>query len=146
MKSVRKLCIAGVVGLATMTGVAKPLILIAATSNVPPVNSAPGAAGYPDPTGPKPGDPLQDRAAQNSTAPATPEASKIRDSEITMKVRAELRAASGLDTSGIKVSTSNGVVHLAGIVKSDSDRLTALNATRSVAGVSTVEDEMKVAR
>jgi len=61
-----------------------------------------------------------------------------------MKVRAELVAAKGLDSIGIKVSTDNGVVHLGGKVKNDSDHLTALKAAISVAGVSTVEDELQV--
>lgn len=135
MKSVRKLCIACVAGLTAVTG-------IAATSDSPPVENAPGAAGYP--ARPQAGDPMQ--AAPKATDPVAPATATLSDTEITMKVRSQLQAAKGLDTSGIKVSTKNGVVRLTGSVKSDKDRLTALNTTRSVSGISTVEDEMTVAK
>ena len=135
MKSVRKTCVACFAGLTAVGG-------IAATSDVSPVNAAPGAPGYAG--GAQPADPMQ--AGPKATVPVTPVTDKLSDNQITMKVRSELRATEGIDTSGIKVSTTNGVVHLSGSVKSDKDRLTALNATRSVAGIITVEDEMKVAK
>ncbi|MGT2454032.1 BON domain-containing protein [Cupriavidus basilensis] len=62
--------------------------------------------------------------------PAEP-ATRVSDNEITMKVRAELLATKGLKSNGIRVKTENGVVHLDGKVQSDSEKLTALNATRS---------------
>ena len=68
----------------------------------------------------------------------------LNDSVITMKIRAGLLAAKGLSSTEIKVCTNNGVVHLGGKVKSDSDHLTALKAAILVTGVSTVEDEMQV--
>ncbi|AOZ08917.1 MULTISPECIES: BON domain-containing protein [Cupriavidus] len=68
----------------------------------------------------------------------------LSDSAITIKVRVELIAAKGLDSTGIKVSTNNGVVHLGGKVKNDNDHLAALKAAVSVTGVDTVEDEMQV--
>lgn len=135
MKSVRKLCVACFAGLTAVGG-------IAATSDVPPINTFPGTAG--NAWGAPPADAM--RAGPNSTGPITPATDKLSDNQITLNVKSALRATDGVDTSGIKVSTKNGVVHLSGSVKSDKDRLTALNSTRSVAGVSSVEDEMKVAK
>lgn len=68
----------------------------------------------------------------------------LSDSAITIKVKVELFAAKGLSSTGIQVSTNNGVVHLGGKVKNDSDHLTALKAAISVPGVNTVEDEIQV--
>ncbi|WP_019447863.1 BON domain-containing protein [Cupriavidus sp. BIS7] len=68
----------------------------------------------------------------------------LSDSAITMKVRVEMFAAKGLNSTGIKVSTNNGVVHLGGKVKDDNDHLAALKAAISVTGVNTVEDEIQV--
>ncbi len=147
MKLVQKLCMATVVSLAAVTGGAKPLssvgTLIAPTGDVPPVNSAPGTPGRPG--GSQTGDTMQ-KDDRGAPAPTTPAADKRSDDAITMKVKAELLAAEGLNSSGIQVSTKNGVVHLGGKVKNDRDRLTALNTARSVAGVSTVKDGMQVAK
>ncbi|WP_420715480.1 BON domain-containing protein [Cupriavidus sp. D39] len=46
----------------------------------------------------------------------------------------------------MRVRTENGVVHLDGKVKSDSEKLTILNTTRAVEGVQSVVDGLHVGK
>jgi osmotically-inducible protein OsmY len=60
------------------------------------------------------------------------------DSEIERDVREELKWDPDLDASDIAVSVKDGVVTLAGYVKSCTDRLEAERAAKRVAGVRAV--------
>ncbi|MGO4332561.1 BON domain-containing protein [Cupriavidus sp. M-11] len=67
----------------------------------------------------------------------------VTDSAITMKVREQL-PASGLRSGRMRVSTDNGIVQLNGKAQSDTEKLTALNAVRTVEGVQSVVDGLEV--
>lgn len=66
------------------------------------------------------------------------------DSEIERDVRDELKWDPDLDAEDIAVSVKNGVVTLAGFTKSYSDRLEAEAATKRVAGVHAVANDIEV--
>jgi osmotically-inducible protein OsmY len=66
------------------------------------------------------------------------------DSEIERDVRDELKWDPDLDAENIAVSVKDGVVTLAGFVKSYSDRLEAEAATKRVAGVLAVANDIEV--
>ena len=66
------------------------------------------------------------------------------DSEIERDVKEELEWDPDLDASDIAVSVKNGVVTLAGFTKSYSDRLEAEAATKRVAGVHAVANDIEV--
>jgi osmotically-inducible protein OsmY len=66
------------------------------------------------------------------------------DEEIERDVREELKWDPDLDASDIAVSVKDGVVTLAGFVKSYSDRLEAEVATKRVAGVKAVANDLEV--
>ncbi|MCY0853309.1 BON domain-containing protein [Cupriavidus sp. D39] len=132
MKSVPKVCLASVVGLLAAVCGATSLAdapTLAASDSVRPMNGPPGTPGRPD---------------SDSISSATDLATKRSDNAITTKVKSELLAAKGLRPAGIRVSTENGVVHLDGKVQSDSEKLTALNAVRTVEGVQSVVDGLQV--
>lgn len=120
----QKMCLASIVGLLAASGQA-------ATDGVPP-----GA----------PSDRAISTGASGGVGTSAEPATRVSDNEITMKVRAELLATKGLKSTGIRVRTENGVVHLDGKVQSDSEKLTALNATRAVEGVRSVSDGLQVVK
>jgi osmotically-inducible protein OsmY len=64
--------------------------------------------------------------------------------EIERDVREELKWDPDLDASNIAVSVKDGVVTLAGFVKSYSDRLEAEAAAKRVAGVKAVANDLEV--
>ncbi|MEA2868129.1 MAG: hypothetical protein QOE39_2844 [Bradyrhizobium sp.] len=66
------------------------------------------------------------------------------DEEIERDVREELKWDPDLDASDIAVSVKDGVVTLAGFVKSYSDRLEAEGAAKRVAGVRAVANDLEV--
>jgi osmotically-inducible protein OsmY len=66
------------------------------------------------------------------------------DSEIERDVRDELKWDPDLDAENIAVSVKDGVVTLAGFVKSYSDRLEAEAAAKRVAGVLAVANDIEV--
>jgi osmotically-inducible protein OsmY len=66
------------------------------------------------------------------------------DSEIERDVREELKWDPDLDASDIAVSVKDGVVTLAGFTKSYTDRLEAEIATKRVAGVRAVANDVEV--
>jgi osmotically-inducible protein OsmY len=66
------------------------------------------------------------------------------DEEIERDVREELQWDPDLDDTDIAVSAKNGVVTLAGFVRSYSDRLEAEAATKRVAGVLAVANDIEV--
>jgi osmotically-inducible protein OsmY len=66
------------------------------------------------------------------------------DEEIGRDVKEELQWDPDLDDTDIAVSAKNGVVSLAGFVRSYSDRLEAEAATKRVAGVLAVANDIEV--
>jgi osmotically-inducible protein OsmY len=66
------------------------------------------------------------------------------DSEIERDVKAELEWDPDLDASDIAISTKNGVVTLAGFVKSFTDKYEAEAAAKRVAGVMGVANDLEV--
>jgi osmotically-inducible protein OsmY len=73
-----------------------------------------------------------------------PEAIMRSDSEIERDVKEELQWDPDLDASDIAVSVKNGVVTLAGFVKSYTDKYEAEAAAKRVAGVSAVANDIEV--
>jgi osmotically-inducible protein OsmY len=68
----------------------------------------------------------------------------IDDSVITTKVKAEILGDSSLKSSEINVETFKGVVQLSGFVSSKSDIDRAVTLARSVKGVTSVKNDMRV--
>lgn len=68
----------------------------------------------------------------------------VSDSVITVKVKAELAAAKGLESRHISVKTVNGTVHLTGSVPSEAQRTQAIQTVRGIEGVSSVSDGLTV--
>ena len=66
------------------------------------------------------------------------------DKDIEQDVKAELEWDPDLDASDIAVSVKNGVVTLAGFVKSYTDKYEAERATKRVAGVTGVANDLEV--
>ncbi|MGO4812150.1 BON domain-containing protein [Cupriavidus sp. 2MCAB6] len=149
MKSIQKMWLASVVGLLAASGNAAARgdvgRILAATDGAPPMNSAPGTPGLPEAPSNRTV-PKDNSTAMGKSAPSAESSTKLSDSAITMKVKAELLASKVLRPNGIRVRTENGVVHLDGKVQNDSEKLTALNAVRAVDGVQSVVDGLQVGK
>lgn len=150
MKPVQKLWVAAIVGMTAVAGHAAPRQgngqLVAGPGDTAPAAGAPGMGGYPAGNQSGAAAPVNPRADPAPMGMAAEMSGATSDRAITMNVKSQLLAEKGLTSSGIQVSTQDGVVRLSGTVKNDSERLTALNATRSVAGVKSVEDAMRVGK
>ncbi|MCY0853335.1 BON domain-containing protein [Cupriavidus sp. D39] len=68
----------------------------------------------------------------------------VSDSAITTKVKTKLLATKDLRSTGIHVKTKDGTVDLSGSVPTKEQHQLAVDATRSVEGVSSVTDKLKV--
>lgn len=68
----------------------------------------------------------------------------IDDSVITTKVKAEIFSNDSLKSSEINVETFKGVVQLSGFVSSQADINKAIEVSRSVKGVISVKNDMRV--
>lgn len=68
----------------------------------------------------------------------------ISDTWITTKVYASLDNNEEVESTGIKVSTSDGVVTLEGSVASETERLRAPEITANVAGVREIDNRLRV--
>jgi osmotically-inducible protein OsmY len=68
----------------------------------------------------------------------------IDDSVITTKVKAEILKDDTLKSSEINVETFKGVVQLSGFVSSPADIDKAVEVARSVKGVTSVNNDMRV--
>lgn len=68
----------------------------------------------------------------------------VTDSALTTKVKTKLLAAKDLKSTGIHVKTKDRVVNLTGSVPSSEQRQMALDTVRSVEGVDSVSDHLKV--
>ena len=68
----------------------------------------------------------------------------VDDSYITTKVKAAILSESTLKSSEINVETFKGVVQLSGFVNSRSDISRAIDVARSVKGVKSVKNDMRL--
>ena len=72
---------------------------------------------------------------------------KLSDSVITTKVKAEFAKDKTVSATAIKVDTdSNGLVELSGTAKSKAEAEKAVAITKSVKGVTSVKDKIVVAQ
>jgi hyperosmotically inducible periplasmic protein len=86
-------------------------------------------------------------AAQTADAPTTETQAGSQggvDGALAGRVKAALAGDQKLLSRHIEVSARQGVVHLGGFVESDGDLKRALQDAKSVAGVSSVENEMEL--
>jgi len=67
----------------------------------------------------------------------------IADTAITAKVKTELMAEASLKDSKIHVTTTNGVVTLSGSIANANDKALANTITKSVAGVKSVDNDLR---
>nr|WP_116332721.1 BON domain-containing protein [Cupriavidus taiwanensis] len=108
------------------------LIFVAADdAPVAPVNSAPGMPGRPDP----------DTSAVTGVGEAR---QSIEDSAITTKIKTRLLGTKDLKSTGIHVKTQQGAVEVSGTVPTQQQHDLALKTIRSVEGVTSVTDNLKV--
>ncbi|MBP0628708.1 MULTISPECIES: BON domain-containing protein [unclassified Cupriavidus] len=114
------------------------LIFIAA-DNTPaaPVNSAPGMPGRPDPDRGASADMSADMSADKAKQ-------AVEDGAITTRIKTRLLTTKDLKSTGIRVKTKNGTVEVGGTVPSQQQRDLALDMIRSVEGVTSVNDNLKV--
>ena len=68
----------------------------------------------------------------------------VDDSLITTKVKAAILKEPGLKVAEINVETFKGVVQLSGFVSSKADASKAVEVARSVGGVKSVKDDMRI--
>jgi len=110
------------------------------------------ADNYPSaaPTNDAPGMPGRAEGDRDARPPATTsmngEKAKeaVSDSAITTKVKTKLLTTKDLKSTGIHVKTRDGIVNVTGTVPSKEQHTRALETIRSVEGVSSVHDELKV--
>ena len=79
-----------------------------------------------------------------STATSESTGQYIDDTTITTKVKAAILDQPTLKSAEINVETFKGVVQLSGFVSSQDNVNTAMNTARSVKGVSSVKNDMRV--
>jgi osmotically-inducible protein OsmY len=79
-----------------------------------------------------------------STATSESTGQYIDDTAITTKVKAAILEQPTLKSAEINVETFKGVVQLSGFVSSQDNVNTAMNTARSVKGVSSVKNDMRV--
>ncbi|MEN7529550.1 MULTISPECIES: BON domain-containing protein [unclassified Cupriavidus] len=68
----------------------------------------------------------------------------VTDSALTTKIKSKLLATKDLKSTGIHVKTKDRVVNLTGSVPTKAEHELALDAVRSVEGVDSVKDHLKV--
>lgn len=114
-------------------------------SAAPPANNAPGMPGHTE------GD-KEKRPAATTDAKVDASVDKgvdntkqaVTDSALTTKVKTKLLATKDLKSTGIHVKTKDRVVDLTGTVPTKDQHEMALETVRSVEGVSSVRDNLKV--
>jgi hyperosmotically inducible protein len=136
-RTMRMACAAAALAAAAGSALAldKSGLIFVATDNAPsaPVNSAPGMPGRAD----------SDRGAGAGTS-ADKAKQAVEDGAITTKVKTKLLATKDLKSTGIHVKTTQGTVDVTGTVPSQRQHDMALDAIRSVEGVTSVNDNLKV--
>ncbi|QET05932.1 MULTISPECIES: BON domain-containing protein [Cupriavidus] len=114
-------------------------------SKAPPANNAPGMPGHTEgdkeklpaaTTDAKLGDKVENTADNAKQG--------VTDGALTTKVKTKLLATKDLKSTGIHVKTKDRVVNLTGTVPSKEQHELALSTVRSVEGVTSVNDSLKV--
>jgi hyperosmotically inducible protein len=106
-------------------------------STSPPAKTAPGTPGRTE------GD--HDAQPPATTGMSTEKATEaVSDTTITTKVKTKLLTTKDLKSTGIHVKTKDGIVNVSGSVPSKEQHDLALDAIRSVEGVNSVHDSLKV--
>jgi hyperosmotically inducible protein len=85
--------------------------------------------------------------AQTTSQPAgasTSIGTKVDDSAITTKVKAELLGATNVKSTHIHVKTRAGVVYLTGTVPTEEDKTGAQDVVEKVSGVEKVRNHLKI--
>ncbi|QQX87184.1 BON domain-containing protein [Cupriavidus necator] len=135
-RMVRIACVAAALAAAgSALALDKSGLILVAADNTPaaPVNSAPGMPGRADP----------DRgAAPDMSVDKTKRA--VEDSAITTRIKTKLLTTKDLKSTGIHVKTQQGTVDVSGTVPSQQQHDMVLDAIRSVEGVTSVNDKLKV--
>ncbi|RDK07013.1 BON domain-containing protein [Cupriavidus lacunae] len=135
-RTMRMACAAAALSAAAGSALAldKSGLTFVAADNAPaaPVNSAPGMPGRAEP----------DRGA-STEASADKAKQSVDDGAITTKIKTRLLATKDLKSTGIHVKTKQGMVDVSGTVPSQQQHDMALDAIRSVEGVTSVNDNLK---
>lgn len=106
-------------------------------SNLPPANNATGMPGHTE------GD--REKRPAATTDPSVDNAKQsVTDGALTTKVKTKLLATKDLKSTGIHVKTKDRVVNLTGTVPSKDQHDLAIDTVKSVEGVSSVRDNLKV--
>src|ERR1700712_3327274 len=84
------------------------------------------------------------QTATDSSGASTSVGTKIDDTAVTTKVKAELLAAKTVKSEHIHVKTRRGVVSLTGSVPSAEDKTNAEDVVSKVAGVESVGNHLKI--
>lgn len=85
------------------------------------------------------------KAPDDMPAPSTTVGAQLDDSVITTSVKSALLADATINSSNVQVETRKGTVQLSGFVDSQSQIDQALAVTRSVAGVTAVDNGITLA-
>lgn len=135
-RTVRMVCVAAALAAAgSALALDKSGLILVAADNTPaaPINSAPGMPGRADP---------DRRAAPDMSVDKTKRA--VEDSAITTRIKTKLLTTKDLKSTAIHVKTQQGTVDVSGTVPSQQQHDMALDAIRSVEGVTSVNDNLKV--
>ena len=84
------------------------------------------------------------QAATMATGASTSIGTKVDDSAITTKVKAELLGATNVKSTHIHVKTHAGVVSLTGTVPTAEDKSGAADVVSKVDGVASVRNHLKI--
>lgn len=149
MKTVKTLRVSLMVAALAATGSAFALdsggfMKVADTNNTAthvPSNTAPGMPGHMD--GDKEKLPAASTGAKTDASVDNAKQT-VTDSALTTKIKTKLLAAKDLKSTGIHVKTKDRVVNLTGSVPSQDQRQLALDTVRSVEGVDSVNNNLKV--
>lgn len=79
-----------------------------------------------------------------SSDPAQGQAQLVDDASITSGVRAAIRQAPELQAADIEVATREGIVQLSGYVSSADNVATAASVARTVKGVKSVRNDLRL--
>jgi osmotically-inducible protein OsmY len=107
-------------------------------------SGASGATGAPGATGATGAPGASGARGAAANANPAPTAGDYDDRGTALRVVATLRDQPALNSSGIVVESVNGNVRLNGFVKSQADASKAIQVTRNVSGVRSVESNMQV--
>ncbi|MGA7811605.1 BON domain-containing protein [Caballeronia sp.] len=84
------------------------------------------------------------QTASQPTGASTSIGTKVDDSAITTKVKAELLGATNVKSTHIHVNTHAGVVSLTGTVPTEEDKAGAQDVVSKVSGVESVRNHLKI--